>query len=122
MNIGQIVSFLLGLVIIGEAILLFIGFYLLGEKDNKWKTRFNGNTLLIDILFGMIIIFNSFEKMTLILIAIPALIITHLYREIEYFQKKKQSRFITNGLLFIVNTVKLFFLFVLLFLVLSAGR
>ena len=117
MNIEQLISFLLGLIIVGEAIFLFIGIYILGKKQNDWKTRFNLNTLLIDITFGMIIIFNAFEKMIFIVIAVAALIITHLFREIEYFNTEKKNRFIFNLPLFIVNSIKLIFLLVLLLLV-----
>ena len=118
MTIEQILSLVLGLIVVGEAVLLFIGMYLPGKKENEWKNRFNLNTLLIDLTFGLIIIFNAFEHMPLVIIAILALIVTHLYREIEYFKKTKKSRFITNGLLFAVNTVKIIGLFGLLFFVL----
>ncbi len=111
MNIEQIFSLALGSIIVGEAALLFIGMYVLGKKENAWKNRFNLNTLLIDLAFGLIIIFNAFERMPLVLIAIPALIITHLFREAEYFKKDKKGKFITNGPLFAVNTVKLIGLF-----------
>jgi len=118
MNIEQILSFVLGTVIVGEAILLFVGKYLSGKKDDDWKTRFNLNTLLIDIGFGTIIIFNAFEGMPFIIIALLALSITHLYREAEYFKKEKKSRFITNASLFVVNSIKLIGLIGLFFLVL----
>ena len=118
MNFEQVYSLLLGMVIVGEAILLFIGMYVLGKKDNEWKNRFNLNTLLIDLAFGLIIIFNAFEGMPLVIIAVLALIVTHLYREIEYFKKNKKSRFITNVPLFAVNTIKLIGLFGLLFFIL----
>ncbi len=118
MDIEQIFSLVLGLVVLGEAVLLFIGMYLPAKKDNEWKNRFNLNTLLIDLTFGLIIIFNAFEKMPLVIIAILALIVTHLYREIEYFKKNKKSRFITNMPLFAVNTIKLIGLVGLLLIVL----
>jgi hypothetical protein len=118
MNLEQGLAFLLGSVIIGEAVLLFIGRYIMGGKESAWKTRFNMNTLLIDIAFGLIILFHAFEDMPFIAIAIPALIITHLFREIEYFKKDKKSRFLTNTSLFIVNSIKLVGLLGLLFLLL----
>jgi hypothetical protein len=118
MTIEQIFSLVLGLIVVGEAALLFFGMYLPAKKDNEWRTRFNLNTLLIDLAFGMIIIFNAFEHMSLVIIALIALIITHLYREIEYFKKTKKSRFITNEALFAVNTIKLIGLCVLLLFVL----
>ena len=118
MNIEQIMSFLLGVIIVGEAILLLIGMYLIGKKDHDRRTGFNINTLLIDLAFGTIILFNAFENMTFIIIAIPALIITHLYREIEYFKKDKKSRLSNSYSLFIVNSIKLIGLVGLLILVL----
>jgi uncharacterized membrane protein HdeD (DUF308 family) len=118
MNIEQITSLLLGLVIIGEAILLFIGMYLPRKKDNNWRNRFNLNTLLIDIAFGTIILFNAFEDMPFIILAVSALFITHLYREIEYFKKDRKSRFITNVPLFVFNSIKLIGLLGLFFMVL----
>jgi fatty acid desaturase len=118
MNIEQIMSFLLGAIIIGEAVLLFIGMILMRKEPNEWKTRFNINTLLIDIAFGMIILFNAFEKMPYIIFAVPVLIVTHLFREIEYFKKDKKSRFIFNASLFGVNTIKLIGLLGLLLMVL----
>jgi hypothetical protein len=107
MTLEQIISFVLGILIAGEAILLFIGKYLMGKKEDEWKTRFNMNTLLIDIGFGTIIFFNAFEDMPYIMIAIPALLITHAYREFEYFKKDKKSRFIDNPPLLYVNTIKI---------------
>jgi hypothetical protein len=107
MNTEQIISLLLGLLIVGEAIMLLIGMYVINKKQNEWKTRFNTNTLLIDIAFGMIIIFNAIENMPYKVVAIVVLIITHLFREIEYFYKEKKNRFIFNLPLFIVNTIKL---------------
>jgi hypothetical protein len=103
MALEQIFSFVLGILIIGEAVLLFTGMYLMGGK----KTRFNINALLIDIGFGAIIFFNAFEDMPYIIIAIPALLITHAYREFEYFKKDKKSRFIFNPPLLYVNTIKI---------------
>ncbi len=118
MNVEQIISLLLGILIVGEAILLFIGVYVIGEKENEWKTGFHANTLLMDIAFGMIIIFNAIENMPFKEVAIGALIITHLFREIEYFYKEKENRFIFNFPLWIVNTVKLLGLIGLLLIIL----
>jgi phosphatidylglycerophosphate synthase len=118
MTIEQILSLVLGVIIVGEAILMFIGMYLPGKKENEWKTRFNLNTLLIDLSFGLIIIFNAFEHMPLVIIALLALIVTHLYRGVEYFKKTKKGRFITNVPLFAVNTIKLIGLIVLLLIIL----
>jgi hypothetical protein len=117
MNTEQIISLLLGLLIVGEAIMLLIGIYVISKKQNEWKTRFNTNTLLIDIAFGIIIIFNAIENMPYKVVAIVVLIITHLYREIEYFYKEKKNRFIFNLPLFIINTIKLIGLIVLLMIV-----
>jgi len=117
MTIEQIISFVWGMLIVGEAIALFIGIYLMGRKESEWKTRFNMNTLLIDIGFGAIIFFNAFEKMPYIMIAVPALLITHAYREFEYFKKDKKSRFIFTPPLFIINTVKIIGLLGLLFMI-----
>jgi hypothetical protein len=117
MNTEQIISLSLGLLIVGEAMMLLIGMYVISKKQNEWKTRFNTNTLLIDIAFGTIIIFNAIENMPYKGIAIGALIITHLYREIEYFYKEKKNRFIINLPLFIVNTIKLIGLIALLMII-----
>lgn len=117
MNIEQIISLLMGILVVGEAILLLIGMYVINKKQNEWKTRFNTNTLLIDIAFGMIILFNAIENMPYKEVAIVVLIITHLYREIEYFYKEKKNRFIFNFPLFIVNTIKLIGLIALILLV-----
>jgi len=107
MNIIQIASFLLGLLIIGDAVFLFIGIYVTGKKQNDWKTGFNLNTLLMDIGFGAIILINASESIPYIIIAVPALIITHVFREVEYFKKDKKSRFLFTRQLFVVNTIKL---------------
>jgi hypothetical protein len=45
--------------------------------------------------------------MPYILIAVPALLITHAYRELEYFKMDKKSRFIFNPPLFVINTIKI---------------
>jgi hypothetical protein len=118
MNGEQIISLLLGLLIVGEAIMLLIGMYGINKKSSEWKTRFNTNTLLMDIAFGLIIIFNAIEKMPFIEVAVGALIITHLFREIEYFYKEKKNRFIFNFPLWVVNTVKLIGLIGLLLIIL----
>jgi len=97
--------------------MLLIGMYVISKKQNEWKTRFNTNTLLIDIAFGTIIIFNAIENMPYKVVAIVVLIITHLYREIEYFYKEKKNRFIFTLPLFIVNTIKLIGLIVLFMIV-----
>ena len=118
MTIEQLVSLLLGILIVGEAILLFIGLYLLDKTKAEWKTNFNTNTLLMDIAFGVIIVFNAFEPMTFIWIAVLALLITHLYREAEYFYKDKKTRFLFNPPLFILNSIKLLGLVLLVLLLL----
>jgi hypothetical protein len=118
MNIEQIISFLLGAILIGEAALLFIGMILTPKTRMEWKTRFNINTLLIDITFGLIILFNAFEKMPFMLIAVPVLIITHLFREFEYFKKDKKSRLVFNSWLLALNTIKLIGLLALLIIIL----
>ena len=117
MKINDILSLVLGILIVGEAILLFIDIYLLSKKHNEWKTTFNNNTLLMDIAFGTLIIGNSFEKISIIIVGIVVLIITHLYREIEYIKKDKKDKFIFNLPLFIINSIKLIGLIALLFLV-----
>jgi len=117
MNTEQIISLLLGLLIVGDGIMLLIGMYVISKKQNEWKTRFNTNTLLIDIAFGTIIVFNAIENMPYKVVAIVVLIITHLYREIEYFYKEKKNRLIFNLPLFIVNTIKLIGLIVILLIV-----
>jgi hypothetical protein len=117
MNIEQVISLLMGILVVGEAILLLIGMYGINKKQNEWKTRFNTNTLLIDIAFGTIIFFNAIENMPYKAVAIVVLIITHLYREIEYFYKEKKNRFIFNYPLFIVNTIKLIGLIALILIV-----
>jgi hypothetical protein len=104
--------------IVGEAIMLLIGMYGINKKPNEWKTRFNTNTLLIDIAFGMIIFFNAFEAMPYKEVALGVLIITHLFREIEYFYPEKKNRFIFNFPLWVVNTVKLIGLIGLLLIIL----
>ena len=117
MNTEKFISLLLGLLIVGVAIILLIDMYVISKKQNEWKTRFNTNTLLIDIAFGTILIFNAIENMPYKVVAIVVLIITHLYREIEYFYKEKKNRFIFNLPLFIVNTIKLSGLIVLLIII-----
>jgi hypothetical protein len=118
MNLIQIVSLGLGLLIIGEAVFLFIGIYITGKKENDWKTGFNLNTLLIDAAFGAIILFNASETMPYIIFAVPVLIVTHLFREIEYFKLDKKSRFLFNQQMFVVNSIKLAGLAGLLILIL----
>jgi hypothetical protein len=56
--------------------------------------------------------------MPFIEVAVGALIITHLFREIEYFYKEKKNRFIFNFPLWVVNTVKLIGLIGLLLIIL----
>jgi hypothetical protein len=118
MNAERILSLAMGILVVGEAILLLIGMYGNRAKKVEWKTRFNTNTLLIDVAFGVILIFNAVEDMPLKIIAIGALIITHGFREFEYFHKGKKDQLIFNIPLLAVNTIKLVGILFLLILVL----
>lgn len=117
MNTEQNISLLLGLLIVGEAIMLLMDMYVIRKKQKEWKTIFNTNTLLLDIAFGTIIIFNAFENIPFKVIAIVVLLITHLFREIQYFNKEKKSKLLINTPIFIINTIKLSGLLVLFMLV-----
>ena len=117
MDFAELYSLILGLIIVIEAIFVLIGMYATKEKTNEWKTRFNTNTLLLDIAFGVIIIFNSMEKMNFIALAVIILGITHLYREIEYFNKSKKSKLLKNYPLFVMNSIKLLGLLGMLYLI-----
>jgi hypothetical protein len=117
MSLERAYSLILGLLIVAVAIFVLFRMYLTSEKLNAWKTRFNTNTLLLDITLGMIIIFNSIEKMNLIGIAVIILLITHLYRVIEYFNTNKKSKLLLNYPYFIIHTIKLLGLFGIVFII-----
>ena len=53
---ASILTLLAGAVIAGEALVLFMGMYLLNGEDNPWKSPKNNFFLIIDILSGTALI------------------------------------------------------------------
>ncbi|MCF8412896.1 MAG: hypothetical protein K9G44_05735 [Melioribacteraceae bacterium] len=107
--------------LIGESGAFAIGMNLKINESSIWRNKKNFSLLITDILFGLLLIYSEYfiKNNYLPLIFLSLLLIsTHLFRQIEYYTNKKRPFIFNKGML-IVNGVKLFLSFSLLFLLLS---
>lgn len=100
----------LGLPVVIEALALFIGMNILVSERVEWATLKNNFILSIDIVTGIGILYISFFKkehnLSIVFYGLLFIIlISHLYREIEFFTKIP-VKFAHNTPLFIVNSIK----------------
>jgi len=80
----------LGLFILIEALVLFLGMNILVSETVDWATLKNNGILLIDIISGLGILYFSFYRKnmnlsTLFYVFLLVILVSHLYREIEFF-------------------------------------
>ncbi|MBN2011430.1 hypothetical protein JW960_19010 [candidate division KSB1 bacterium] len=109
------------LLVCGEALALFIGVGLI-KRNRQWLGFLNGFWLVTDAFGGIVIIYVIVTTLTyswLFWTALIFLLLSHVYREYEYFTDNSQ-KFCANLPLFIMNNVKLtgiFMIFIALVLV-----
>ncbi|MBD3405326.1 MAG: hypothetical protein GF411_04205 [Candidatus Lokiarchaeota archaeon] len=108
----DILIIILGLVVAGEAIALFLGSSLSGFERQTWQTIPNITFLVFDIITGVAIVFLTIAKKELtnyplvLSTFIVVIIITHLLRDIEFLIDTVE-KFIANTPLLVVNNLKL---------------
>jgi hypothetical protein len=113
------VSISTALVVIGEALALILGMYLLSRGENPWRTRTNNALIATDIIVGGVFLWSILagwiEGLPFYL-SLGLLIITHAYRIWEN-RTRKPNPFCANRPLIIVNNLKLTGLMLALLLV-----
>jgi hypothetical protein len=119
----ELAALITGLVMLGEAKLLFVGVRLAKLAKNPWFTPRNRILLGLDILFGFVMlafVFLSESTAVSILfwIVVCFSFLAHGYREWEYFTQR-ENRFCAGIPQFIVNNIKLIGLLFILFAILS---
>jgi hypothetical protein len=109
MELSRILYGLTGLIIVGESLLLFIGLGLMGDS-NTWVGVKNNCLIVLDIITGFILLFYSYDKSSVsekvFKIIMMLGVLTHIYRDFEYFSKVL-DRFIFNHPLLILNNIRL---------------
>ena len=109
-NTLQFVTFLISIVVAGEAAALAIGMHLVKKSASPWVSLKNDLLLALDVVVGLALILIAFQGEHLsqpILFPIFIIIglITHLFRIWEYMAKRV-SAFCGNRGLFMVNNLK----------------
>ena len=90
------------LLVIGEAFALLIGMHSISTKAEEWLTIKNGLLLAADIITGgMVLFLLLFERDALFMssvlyLALAAIIVTHIWRDIDYL-RDAPSRFLANS-------------------------
>ncbi|MBN1216917.1 MAG: hypothetical protein JXA99_15935 [Candidatus Lokiarchaeota archaeon] len=104
------INIILSLFIIGEVLALTIGMHLSFKENSNWFTFKNYLILSIDIIMGFILIIYTLKDsdnnyLIYIIVVSLIIIISHLYRDIEYFYNIS-DKFYFNIQLLIVNNLK----------------
>ena len=101
-------TILLAMLLIGEALALWIGMHLLSNEGNGWTSRKNDAFLLLDVFCGLLLLLGWLLKVpeTIFWIVFILVVVSHSFREYEYLSLKKEA-FCNNLPLFMVNNVKL---------------
>ncbi len=102
---------LIGLVIVGEAVALFVGMHILSERSNPWICWKNDFLLGVDILTGTGLLYfavvnSRLNPFHLVSLFIVLALLTHGYRAWEY-QANVSHGFCVNVPLFVFNNIKL---------------
>ena len=118
-TILKLATLITGLVMLGEAKVLFTGLRLAKLAKNPWFTVRNRIMLCSDILFGFILLAFVFRTVSILfLIVVCFSFLAHGYREWEYLAQR-ENRFCANIPQFIVNNFKLIGLLLIMFASLS---
>lgn len=122
-TILKLATLITGLVMLGEAKVMFTGLRLAQLAKSPWFTVINRFMLGSDILFGFVLLVFVFLAESdiasfLFWVAVCFSFLTHGYREWEYLAQR-ENRFCANIPQFIVNNFKLIGLLLILFASLS---
>jgi len=122
-TILKLATLITGLVMLGEAKVLFAGLRLAKLGKNPWFTVRNRIMLCSDIFFGFILLAFVFRTGSdtvsiLFLIVVCFSFLAHGYREWEYLAQR-ENRFCASIPQFVVNNLKLIGLLLILFASLS---
>lgn len=105
----RIVEIVTSLVVVGEATALGLGAGLLGDAATAWATTGNLILLLSDVALGVVLIYCAVSSNEMS-VAVPAvsslLVLTHLYRAVEFFLDV-ENPFCSNVGLFLLNDLKI---------------
>lgn len=118
----EIVYLVAGLLILGEALALYVGLFVVGKGVSPWITTKNKKYLTADAITGVLVLLgyvgnhNVWYSIVSMLVLVPS-IVFHFRRTID-FLLKREGIFCANKGLFFVNNLKLVVLFGLLFMVL----
>jgi hypothetical protein len=101
-------TILLGLLLVGEAVALFVGTRVLSKGGNPWNSHKNSLLLSLDILCGTLLLLSLILRFPEIIFWIIFILVevSHAFREYEYLSLQKQP-FCSNLPLFMVNNVKI---------------
>ncbi|MHC4944517.1 MAG: hypothetical protein ACYTG7_15985 [Planctomycetota bacterium] len=110
----KIITLITGIIVTGEALILFLGMRVFIEKENPWVCVKNDVLMALDALLGGAMIYLALagegpESGRFIAVIILALA-TLLHREWEYLVQRKNP-YCKNIPLFVVNCIKLAGLF-----------
>ena len=99
---------LLEILLVGEAMALYIGTLKFGQSSNPWISSKNILLLFLDIFCGTMLLVSEFWKFPEIIfwMIFMIVVISHAFREYEYLSLQKQP-FCSNLPLFMVNNVKI---------------
>jgi hypothetical protein len=101
-------TILLGTLLVGEAVALFIGMHVLSKKHNSWISNKNSLLLILDIGCGTMLLISVLVKIPEVFfwLIFIMVVLSHSFREYEYLSLQKQP-FCSNLPLFIANNVKM---------------
>ena len=116
-----VITFLLGLIVIGEAIALLVGMHLLNKHSKPWISIKNDLLLAVDIITGAAIIYIAMvngimSQSNIVYLVMVFALLAHGYREWEYLINAP-NKFCVNASLFAFNNIKLIGLLVVILLV-----
>jgi len=114
---------LTGVIIIGEALALYIGTSVLREKNEAWIGSKNRAFIWLDIVAGLGLVWSAAQLDTnlgtfVYAVMLASSSLAHAYREWEFFYRR-QNRFCMNTPLLVMNTLKLLGLALIIILRLS---
>ncbi len=110
MNVLQIFTILVGLLVAGEAAALAIGVHIVKKSRSPWISLKNDLLLTLDVVVGLVLIMLAFDgekfpQSPWFNLFIILGLLTHLFRVWEYLAGRK-SPFCGNRPLFLVNNLK----------------
>jgi ABC-type branched-subunit amino acid transport system permease subunit len=98
---------LVGLMILGEAVVLLVGGYVLGHLAPSWRTHSNVLLLFLDGVVGAGLIYAVWMATPLLIVLLAILgVLSHAYRLWEVVTGRLEP-FAANHALSIMNTLKL---------------